>query len=80
MNSTVPDQIRQIAADVLEIPAERISAASSNENIDNWDSVRHLNLVLALEQQFHLQFEPEEIDEMSSIQNILSVLQRRQKP
>jgi acyl carrier protein len=68
------DRVRTIAADVLEVAPAQISAGSSPESIETWDSVHHLNLVLALEQEFNLQFEPEEIDQMKDIQHILEIL------
>jgi acyl carrier protein len=68
------DRVRNIAADVLEVPAAKIFADSSPESIQTWDSVHHLNLVLALEQEFNLQFEPEEIDRMKDIQHVLDIL------
>ena len=74
MTSPLLDRVRTIAADVLQLPASQISEQSSSQNISTWDSVHHLNLVLALEQEFNLQFEPEEIDQMNSIQQILAVL------
>jgi len=80
MNTALWERVRRIAADVLEVPRDRVSASASSENIETWDSVHHLNLVLALEQEFHVQFEPEEIDEMTNIANILAVLERTTKP
>jgi acyl carrier protein len=74
MSTTLLDRVRSIAADVLEVPVDRISTGSSPETIDTWDSVHHLNLVLALEQEFNLQFEPEEIDQMKDIHHILEIL------
>jgi acyl carrier protein len=74
VTSPLLDRVRTIAADVLQVPASQISEQSSSQNISTWDSVHHLNLVLALEQEFNLQFEPEEIDQMNSIQQILAVL------
>jgi len=71
------DRIRGIAADVLEVPVTKINAVSSPENVDTWDSVHHLNLVLALEQEFNLQFEPEEIDQMNDVQHILDILAKK---
>ena len=68
------DRVRTIAADVLEVPAAKILADSSPESIETWDSVHHLNLVLALEQEFSLQFEPEEIEQMKDIQHILDIV------
>lgn len=74
MSAVSEEKIRQIAADVLELPVAKISPQSSTENVDSWDSVHHLNLVLALEQEFGLQFEPEEIDQMTSVEKIIKVL------
>lgn len=74
MSARLFDRVRTIAADVLEVPAAKISANSSPESIETWDSVHHLNLVLALEQEFNLQFEPEEIDQMKDVQHILDIL------
>lgn len=74
MSPVSQEKIRQIAADVLELPVAKVNAQSSTENVDSWDSVHHLNLVLALEQEFGLQFEPEEIDQMTSIERIMTVL------
>jgi acyl carrier protein len=74
MTAPLLDRVRSIAADVLEVPATKIAPESSPETIDTWDSVHHLNLVLALEQEFDLQFDPEEIDQMNDIQHILEIL------
>jgi acyl carrier protein len=74
VTSPLLDRVRTIAADVLQVPASQISEQSSSQSISTLDSVHHLNLVLALEQEFNLQFEPEEIDQMNSIQQILAVL------
>ncbi len=74
MMSPMFERVREIAADILQVPAEQITPSSSPETIPSWDSVQHLNLVLALEQEFDLQFEPEEIDKMKNIEQLLDVL------
>ena len=74
MNPPLVDRVRRIAADVLEVPQQSIQPDSSPESVETWDSVHHLNLVLALEQEFRVQFEPEEIDEMYNIERIVAVL------
>jgi acyl carrier protein len=74
MTEPLLDRVRRVAADVLETSADKITLDSSPETIDTWDSVHHLNLVLALEQEFDLQFEPEEIDEMKDVRHITEIL------
>ena len=77
MTSPVFERVRGIAANVLKLPGSQITAQSSPETIASWDSIQHLNLVLALEQEFGCQFEPEEIDQMNSIDRIHSVVQNK---
>ncbi len=67
MTAAVFDQIRTMASDLFGVPAERISAASSPQTLENWDSIQHLNLVLAVEEKFGLQLSPEEIEQMKSV-------------
>jgi acyl carrier protein len=75
MTSPVFERVRGIAADVLKVPGAAITAETSPESIEAWDSLQHLNLILALEQEFDVQFEPEEIDRMNRIDRILLVVQ-----
>jgi acyl carrier protein len=61
------EEIRVMASDLFGVPVEQITAASSPQTIENWDSIQHLNLVLAVEEKFSVQLSPEEIEEMKSV-------------
>jgi acyl carrier protein len=56
---------------------QRFSLQLAPEEVPNWDSIGHMNLVATLEQEFNLQFEVDEIMEMSSPQKILDILKTR---
>jgi acyl carrier protein len=71
------DQVRQIAADIFDVPLEQVMAESSPNTIDTWDSLQHANLVLALEQSFGLEIVPEEFDEMLNVESIVALVQRK---
>jgi len=72
---SVSDQVRRVAADLFQVPLDRILLESSPETLEQWDSVQHLNLVLAIENEFDLQLEPEQIDNMKSIGQIVSLIE-----
>jgi acyl carrier protein len=74
MNAQVFDRVRGIAADVLQTDGAVLTAESSPESVETWDSERHLNLMLALEEEFGLQFKPEEMDQMNTIGQIAGVV------
>lgn len=68
------DRVRQVAADIFAAPADGMTRQSSPEEIEKWDSVQHLSLVLALEQEFNVQFDPEEMDRMKTLGDISDLL------
>jgi acyl carrier protein len=75
MSGPVWEQVAGIAADVMGVDASTLDERSGPEQIEIWDSVQHLNLVLALEAHFSLQFEPEEIDKMTTLGRIAEIIQ-----
>ncbi|MBA4372537.1 MAG: acyl carrier protein [Thermodesulfovibrio sp.] len=67
MAEPVHDQIRNIVADLFLMSLEEITPESSPSTIENWDSMQHLNLVLAVEQTFGIQLLPEDIERMTDV-------------
>ena len=64
MNEQVLSRVREIASDVLQA---EVTSESSPQTIENWDSVQHLNLVLAIEEEYGFQFLPEEMDQATTV-------------
>lgn len=54
-------KIKQVMSAVFEIPVESIADDASSDNIENWDSLRHLNLILALEEEFGVSIPDDEV-------------------
>lgn len=67
MSELIETRVRQVAADVFNLPLEQVTAQSSPQTIETWESLQHLNLVLALEQEFAISIDPEEIAQIGSI-------------
>jgi acyl carrier protein len=71
-------EVRAVASDIFGVPPDQITAESSPETIENWDSMQHLNLVLAIEEKFGVQLEPEDIEQMKSIGAVVALVTRLQ--
>lgn len=68
------DKIKAIMAEVFKIEVDSIKDDATQLDIKEWDSLGHLKLILELESKFSLSFEPEEIEEMTSLKEIEKVL------
>jgi acyl carrier protein len=42
--------------------------------VESWDSVQNLNLVLALEEEYGFQFEPEEMDQAKNVGSLARIV------
>jgi acyl carrier protein len=70
------DKIKMIMARVFEMKIEDFPAEINQSTVDNWDSLRHLNLIIELEEAFDKSFEPEEIGEMTSMEKIMEMIKK----
>ena len=66
--------LKNTVAGVLGISPDDINDDSSMDNLNEWDSVKHLNLVLAIEEIFGVSLTEEQSLEMLSFSLIKLVL------
>lgn len=63
-------EILEIMASVFEVEVSELNENSSQDTIESWDSVKHLNLVVALEEEFDIAIPIEEVGYMVSFKLI----------
>ncbi len=61
---------------ILNIEISEISESTSTNTIDNWDSLQHMNLISAIEEEFEITLLDNEILEMINYSKILEVLSK----
>jgi acyl carrier protein len=67
-------QIVNIFGRVMNVGASEVSMETSPDTLDNWDSLRHMNLVMALEEELNVTFNEDEVLNMLSVQAIVNTL------
>lgn len=68
------DEVKDVFKRVLNITD--VPDNLSQKNCENWDSLRHLNLIVELEDAFDVSFEPEDIAEMKDINSIINKIEK----
>ena len=69
-------RIKQVMSDVFNIDINSINDTSSPDNIENWDSLKHINIMLALEEEFNVQFDTKDIPELTLLSQIITILKQ----
>ncbi len=65
-----------VFAQVFGRAPEQFGDDTSPANVEGWDSVRHVELVVALEERFSCMFDPDEVPELTSLVRIEDILRR----
>ena len=55
-NDAILEKVRHIVAEVSEVEVARVTLKSSPANLEEWDSLAQVNIVLSLEQEFGHRF------------------------
>jgi len=74
------EKVLKIVSNVMEIPVGQLDVQSSSDTVENWDSLRQMNLTLALEEEFKVSFTDEEIINMQNVEKIIKTLNVKHVP
>jgi len=69
------EKIKQIISEIFEISS--VSDECSQENTESWDSLGHLRLMVALEEEFGISIEPEENISLISYSDIMLFIKKK---
>ena len=69
------DDIKSIMCDLFM--TDELPDNIEQTQYEKWDSVQHLNLIVELEQKFNVDFDPEEIPEMTNLEKIESAIRAK---
>ena len=63
-----------IVSNIMTVPLASVTLESSPDSVENWDSILHMNLILALEQEFGVSFDDDQVVRMLSVEQIATEL------
>ena len=78
-DSEMLGQIESVFHDVLDNPAIRLSAATTAADVEDWDSLNHIQLVVAVEKKFGMKFTSAEIQGWNNVGDMLACIRAKRK-
>jgi acyl carrier protein len=73
---TTIEKLQSVFQDVFDDRSIRLTPELSPATYPDWDSVATVNLVLSIESEFGIRFTTDQVAEIKSVQNFLTVLER----
>lgn len=73
--NAIEQKAKSVMSIILDIPITDIKPELTQDNYSTWDSLKHLDMVVALEEEFDVNIPEEEIGNLLSLQLISVIIQ-----
>ena len=68
------DKIVKELGELLKLDVSELSPTSGMDNLEVWDSLKHMNIIIAFEEEYKVVFEDDEISEITTVRMLYEVL------
>jgi acyl carrier protein len=77
MKNNTLQKLKKIFSSILKKKDLKLTLSRANEK--KWDSLNHVNIIIAIENEFRIKFNSNEIENMSSLKKIENIIERKIK-
>lgn len=70
-------QLDEIFQDVFDDQSIHVNENTTSDDIEDWDSLEHINLVVAIEEKFGMKFKMSEVTSMKNVGEMVNIILER---
>ena len=74
---TILKQVNDIFIDVLDNEDIKLDRATTAKDIEEWDSLTHIQLIVAVEQQFKIRFSSTQLNNWKTVGDMCAAIERK---
>ena len=78
INEIIP-RLNEVFRDVFDDTTIIVNEETTSDDIEDWDSLAHINLVAAVENEFCLRFKMREVSSMKNVGDMINIISERGK-
>ena len=75
--SDILNELQPIFQDIFEDDELSITAESNADTVEDWDSLAHITLIVAIEQEFEIKFALGELEAMKNVGDMVELMQTK---
>lgn len=79
LREEVYERLNGVFRDIFDDEDITVNDTTSAEDIEDWDSLEHINLVVAIEKEFNIKFNMSEVNKFNNVGEMVDVIIRRVK-
>ncbi len=73
------EKLNEVFCDVFDDETIQVKEETTANDIEDWDSLEHINLIVAVEKEFGFKFNMNEVTSMKNVGEMIHIIQQRAK-
>lgn len=70
-------RLTEIFHDIFDDNSIKLTPETTANDIEDWDSFNHINLIVAIESRFHIKFKTAELESLHSVGHLVALIERK---
>ena len=71
------EKLNEVFQDIFDDDSITVSASTTADDIEDWDSLEHIRLIAAVERRFGVRFKMGEVSSMKNVGEMVSIINER---
>ena len=73
------EAVIEIISDILDLDIDIINLEASPKEIDEWDSIANVNIIIALEEELKLKFKLDDLEDIKTLNDFVALAKKYSK-
>ncbi|MBR5361428.1 MAG: acyl carrier protein [Lachnospiraceae bacterium] len=73
----IMEKVNEIFRDVFDDDTLIITDSTNSDDIEDWDSLEHISLIISMEKEFNLKFDIKEVNKLENVGQMVDMIREK---
>ncbi len=73
----IMNKVNEIFRDVFDDDSLIITDSTNSDDIEDWDSLEHISLIISMEKEFDLKFDIKEVNKLENVGQMVDMIREK---
>jgi acyl carrier protein len=76
-SASIIEDVQPMFRDILDLPGLQLTRQSNASNVEGWDSLAHVNLVMGIEKRYNIKIALRELQDLKNVGDMADLVQKK---
>ena len=77
MSTDIETRVNRVFQTVFDVPDLTVGSETTANDVEGWDSLTHIDLIVAVEKEFKIRFRTAEVNGMKNVGDLVRLIEQK---